>query len=233
MRGLRGGPGLLALISLFAHTAPATVTMAAGTKLFTVTPCRVLDTRTGSPLLANTVRTFAVSGGCGISSSAVSVAANVTIVGPSAAGALVVYPTGSRIPATSTLNFSPGATRANNAHIVLGPGGTADFILAAAGGATAHLLVDVLGYYGTGQPGFGIGGATVRQRNNNTGPDTGTLTTNAVSTTTGSLILSSIARGNWANAPSAPSDNQSNAYSVSWSNVDTNEGAQIYTIALQ
>jgi len=43
----------------------------------------VLDTRTGSPLLANNVRTVAVTGACGIPSSAVSVAANVTVVGPS------------------------------------------------------------------------------------------------------------------------------------------------------
>jgi hypothetical protein len=212
MRGFRGGPGLLALISVCAWSAPATVAVAASTKLFTVTPCRVLDTRTGSPLLANNARTVLVAGTCGIPSVAVAVVANVTVVGPSAAGALIVYPKGTGVPGTSTLNFSPGATRANNAHVPLSSDGYVNFLLAAAGGATTHLLVDVVGYYGDTP--FAIGGATVMQHNNDTGTDTGTLTSSAVSTTTGSLILSSIARGIWANAPTPPTDNQSNTYSI-------------------
>jgi hypothetical protein len=214
MRRQGGGPGLLALVSLSAYSAVASGTVAAATKLSTVTPCRAVDTRTGSPLVANTARAFALSGACGILSSAVSVAANVTIVGPAAAGALIVYPAGSSNPGTSTLNFSAGATRANNAQILLGPSGAANFLLASSVGATAHLLVDVLGYYGTGQPGVAIGGATARQHNNNTGSATGTLTSSPVSTMTGSLLLCSIARGIWANAPTPPSDNQSNAYSI-------------------
>ena len=155
-----------------------------------------------------------MTGGCGIPSSAASVVANLTIVGPSAAGALVVYPTGSSTPGTSTLNFRVGATRANNAQVLLSPGGSADFLLAAAGGASANLLVDVVGYFSNNPSAFDIGAATVSQHFNNTGPATGTLTTKAVSTTTGSLLLASIARGAWANSPSAPSDNQSNAYSI-------------------
>jgi hypothetical protein len=155
-----------------------------------------------------------VTGGCGIPASAASVVANLTIVGPSAAGALVVYPAGSSVPSTSTLNFRAGATRANNAQVLLGPGGSADFLLAAASGASANLLVDVVGYFSNNPTVFDIGGATVSQHLNNTGPATGTLTTKAISTTTGSLFLSSIARGVWANAPSAPTDNQANAYSI-------------------
>jgi hypothetical protein len=213
MNGLRGGPCLLAFVS-FCVCAGAAANVAAGTRLFTVTPCRLLDTRVGSPLLANNALTVSLASSCGVPSNAASIAANVTIVGPSGPGALVVHPTGSGTPLASTLNFSVGATRANNAHIVLGSGGAADFILAASSGATAHLLVDVVGYYANPQTEFAIGGAVVRQRFFNTGPDSGTLTSSAVSTTTGSLFLSSIARGIWANAPVAPSDNQGNSYSI-------------------
>jgi hypothetical protein len=217
MRGHRGGSGLLVLFSIFTCWAPSTMARAANTKLFTVTPCRVLDTRAGSPLVANIARVVAVAGACAIPSNAESVVANVTIVGPSANGSLVVYPTGSSIPGTSTLNFAAGATRANNAQILLGSAGSANFVLGAPAGATANLLVDVLGYFGGGtQAPLAIGGATVKQHINLSGPGTGTLTSNPVSTTTGSLLLCSIARGAWASAgaPIGPTDSQSNAYSI-------------------
>jgi hypothetical protein len=211
-------PGVLALISFFSGGGPTTMAWAASTKLFTVAPCRVLDTRTGSPLVANIARVVAMAGAaCGIPVGAQSVVANVTVVGPSANGSLVVYPAGSSIPGTSTLNFSAGATRANNAQILLGASGSANFVLGAPAGATANLLVDVLGYFGGGtQSPFAIGGATVKQRINLARPDTGTLISNAVATTTGSLLLCSIARGVWtsAGAPVGPADNQANAYSI-------------------
>jgi hypothetical protein len=214
MRALRRGPGLLAVLSTLAGSVPGAAVLAAGAPLFTVTPCRLVDTRTGSPLLANTPRTYSLRSGCAISPTAVSIVANLTVVGPTAPGALVVHPTGASNPGTSTLNFTAGAIRANNAHLLLDTGGSATFTLAASTGATAHLLVDVVGYYASSASPFSIGGATVRQRINATGPNTGTLTSSAVSTLTGSLFLSSIARGMWANAPTAPTDNQSNVYSI-------------------
>ena len=215
-RALRPGPVLRVLLLFFASSSPATVALAAGAPLFTVTPCRLVDTRTGSPLLANTPRTFALTGACGVAGAAQSIVANLTVVGPTAPGALVVHPTGGSTPGTSTLNFSAGATRANNAHVLLGGGGSATFILAASGGSTTHLLVDVVGYYGTATSPFAIGGATVRQRINDTGAGTGTWTSSPVSTTSGSLFLSSIARGVWANAPAPipPTDNQANTYAI-------------------
>jgi hypothetical protein len=210
----RGSRGLASAMVGLALAGGAVGLLDAGTALSTVTPCRVLDTRTGSPLAANQPRQIAVTGACGIPSYAVSVVANVTVVGPSAPGALVVYPAGTSVPATSALNFAAGATRANNAQVSLSPGGSANFLLAAQNGALGHLLVDVVGFFGTSPFPFAIGGATVRQHNNLAAPDTGTLTSSPVATTTGSLFLCSIARGIWANAPFPCSDNQGNAYSI-------------------
>jgi hypothetical protein len=187
---------------------------AAAARFFTVTPCRALDTRATTPLLANAARSVPLAGVCGVPPSAATVAANVTIVAPSGAGSLVVFPAGGANPGTSTLNFRAGATRANNAHLVLGQGGAASFLLAGPAGGTAQLLVDVLGYYQGDATSFSIGGAAVVQRFNNAGPANGTLTTSSTATATGSLLLCSIARGAWANAPSGPSDNRSNSYSI-------------------
>jgi hypothetical protein len=55
---------------------------AAADSFYTVTPCRVLDTRTtGSPVQANTPTLFAVGGLCGIPPVASSASFNVTLVG--------------------------------------------------------------------------------------------------------------------------------------------------------
>jgi hypothetical protein len=54
-----------------------------------------------------------------------------------------VWPDGSPRPATSTINFSTGQDRANNAAVPLGASGALR-VLAAAG---THLVIDVTGYF--------------------------------------------------------------------------------------
>jgi hypothetical protein len=115
-----------------------------------VTPCRLLDTRiTARPMAANTYRTFKATGACGIPADARSVAINVTAVNPGAVGHYRVYPAGSSIPLASTINFAPGRTRANSAVIPLGPRGqiTVRCDMAAGSTASAHLVIDVGGYF--------------------------------------------------------------------------------------
>jgi hypothetical protein len=122
-----------------------------GNSFFTVTPCRVLDTRSpngplgGPALSAGGARTFVIAGQCGIPSSARSVSVNVTITGPTSGGFLTIYPAGAPIPPTSTINFAAGQTRANNAVLSLGPAGD---ITAASGqsSGTVHFILDVTGY---------------------------------------------------------------------------------------
>jgi hypothetical protein len=89
-------------------------------------------------------RTFALAGVCGVPPDAVSAALNVTVTQPSAAGDLRLYPAGSPLPGTSTINFGAGQTRANNA--ILSLGGGAVTVHNDAGGAV-HVIVDVTGYF--------------------------------------------------------------------------------------
>ncbi|MCC6997484.1 MAG: hypothetical protein IT370_22905 [Deltaproteobacteria bacterium] len=57
-----------------------------------------------------------------------------------------------------------------------------------------------------------VGAAALAQRAYMQAPATGTLTTAAVTTRTGSTLLVSLARGTWAAAPDAPTDGMSNGY---------------------
>ena len=115
-------------------------------------PCRLLDTRNssgplgGPALAANTTRTFVAFNQCGIPATARSVSANVTITAPSDAGALTLYPAGIPVPGTSTINYRPGQTRANNAILTLGAAGDFNIYCGQASG-TVHFIVDISGYF--------------------------------------------------------------------------------------
>jgi hypothetical protein len=119
---------------------------------FSVTPCRVLDTRGpagdygGPALVAGQSRAFTLAGRCGIPASATAVAVNLTVTQPSAQGNLRLYPAGAALPNTSSLNYVSGQTRANNAIVGLGPAG-ALAIRCSQGAGTAHVVLDVTGYF--------------------------------------------------------------------------------------
>ena len=119
---------------------------------FTVVPCRVVDTRNspgpygGPALAAGSWRSFTLVGLCGIPPTAAAVAANLTVVSPTAAGHLTLYPGGIPAPAASTINFSPGRTRANNAVLLLGLTGDLGVLNGMASGST-HFVLDVVGYF--------------------------------------------------------------------------------------
>ncbi len=112
----------------------------------TLPPCRVFDTRNTSSLASSTSRTFTVAGACGVPAGAQAVAANLTAIGATGNGRVVVYPAGPDVPATSSLNFQAGVTRANNAVIGLTVG-QVDALATVVGGGTVHLALDVTGYY--------------------------------------------------------------------------------------
>jgi hypothetical protein len=118
---------------------------------YTVTPCRVFDSRDvslGGPsaLIAGSVTPVSVVGRCGIPSDATAVALNVTVTAPTGQGHLTLFPSGSAVPLVSTVNYVTGQTRANNAIMPLGSSGAVDVLIGQATGAV-HVIVDVSGYF--------------------------------------------------------------------------------------
>jgi hypothetical protein len=90
------------------------------TSFYTLTPCRVLDTRDpagpwgGPALAASATRVFTIAGRCNVPPTAKSISVNVTVTQPTAPGHLILFPGGTP-PGVSMINFQPGQTRANNA----------------------------------------------------------------------------------------------------------------------
>jgi hypothetical protein len=115
-----------------------------------LTPARILDTRSGigghnSPVGAWQSISVPVVGQGGVPSSGVAaVVLNLTVTNPSAAGYATVYPSGSPLPSSSSLNFGRAQTRANLVQVPVGNGGDASIYLA---GASADVIADVTGYY--------------------------------------------------------------------------------------
>ena len=127
-----------------------------------ITPCRIVDTRglgfagqAGPPALsANVPRAFQVTGTvtgiptqCGIPAGADAASFQFTIVTPSSDGNLIAWP-GGPAPSVSVLNWPAGTVALGNGTIVpVSLGGAVTVQVNAPGGATAHLVVDVNGYF--------------------------------------------------------------------------------------
>lgn len=126
---------------------PAAIPASPGAlRLFTVTPCRVADTRVSSPLAANTLRLFQISGVCGIPPTARAVVFNVTMTQPSSLGDVRLFRGGASPPLASTANFRAGQTRANNTVIPLSALGDIGIQCDMSSGSV-HAILDVSGYF--------------------------------------------------------------------------------------
>jgi len=120
--------------------------------LYTVSPCRVFDTRlvgaqtTGVPLTCGMTYDFTMVGGtCGVPSGARAISLNTAVVTPTAQGGLLLFASGLPVPLTSTLNYVKGLTVANNAVASLGAGGKLS--VRCTGSGTTHVILDVNGYF--------------------------------------------------------------------------------------
>jgi len=157
--GLPSGPYTVSLVvqnsagTVASLPAPVAITADSGLGFYTIAPCRAIDTRGGSALTTNSAITIPVAGigaiACGIPATARAVAINVTVVSPTTAGLVTVYPGNYPLPPVSTLNFAAGQTRANNAVLALSSDGTGSLAAMAflSGGGSVHLLIDVDGYF--------------------------------------------------------------------------------------
>lgn len=136
-----------------ANVATAVIQVMPEGDFYTVTPCRLLDTRSqedgAAPVPSGTDRILDVVAvtRCGVSPLAHAVALNVTVIQTTASGRVTVYPADQSLPPTSTLNFPVGVTRANNTLIMLSPDDRIKLRPVLNGGGSVHLVVDVTGFF--------------------------------------------------------------------------------------
>ena len=133
---------------------PPVATSAGNLSFYTLAPCRVLDTRNpygpyGGPALAPGLsRVVKAAGVCGIPATAKALAVNVTVVSPPGGGHLTFFPGNVTPPGTSTINFSAGQVRANNAVLMLASSGSGTLgIQCNSPTGPVHAIVDVNGYF--------------------------------------------------------------------------------------
>ncbi len=132
-----------------------------------ITPCRVVDTRSGGgsfgapDLMGGTMRSFPIlSSPCGIPAKALAYSLNITVVPVNGLEYLTIWPTGQAQPLASTLNAPNQQIVANAAIVPAGSGGAVTVYVS----DETNLIVDVDGYLiagATGTPGAtGATGAT-------------------------------------------------------------------------
>jgi hypothetical protein len=115
---------------------------------YTVTPCRLLDSRVQAPgaLQAGETRAITAVGSCEIPTDAVALALNIPVTQPTAQGNLRLYPSGQPRPLVSTINYSAAQTQANNAAAGLSASGSLSVYCSQSPGSV-HLIVDVNGFF--------------------------------------------------------------------------------------
>ena len=148
----------LGLGAAFALLLNAATASAAGPyQLYTVTPCRVVDTRNpvgprGGPALAGSAtRSFPVTGTpCGIPSTAKAVVFNVAVVAPTGSGNLRIWPYNTPMPLVANINFNAGEPAIANgaiAALTSDPTANISIYLATGTGTNANLVLDITGYF--------------------------------------------------------------------------------------
>jgi hypothetical protein len=113
-----------------------------GLSLYTVTPCRVLDTRTGSGPFDGLLAVPVQASACAPPSTARIYVLNATVVPVTPLGYLTLWGAGASQPNVSTLNASDGAITSNMA-IVPAVNGKID----AYASSSTNLLLDLSGYF--------------------------------------------------------------------------------------
>jgi fimbrial isopeptide formation D2 family protein len=111
---------------------------------YTLTPCRLLDTRDPTGTFGE--RVFPLADRCSIPSTARAVSVNLTVTQPTSVGNVRLYPGRSPMPTVSSINYSANQTRANNAIVPLNGLGEVAIRCSQASG-TAHVILDVNGYF--------------------------------------------------------------------------------------
>ncbi len=117
---------------------------------FTISPCRVLDTRNvgaGGALAGTSTRVVQVTGICTVPSTAKAISANVSVVTAGGAGFFGAFPGNGFPVGTTIMSFGSGQTRTNNAVILLATDGTGTALFQNGATQAAHLVLDVNGFF--------------------------------------------------------------------------------------
>jgi hypothetical protein len=147
------GAGRSGTITVAGNVIPLAQAGTASAGFYILTPCRVFDTRGadgpygGPALQPGAVRSVHVTGVCGITANADSIALNVTVVSPTVGGYITVYPGPATNPPpnVSTLNYQPGWIRATNTIVHVAADGSINVYNA--GSTAVHFFVDVTGQF--------------------------------------------------------------------------------------
>ena len=113
-----------------------------GLSLYTLEPCRILDTRLANGVFSGTLPVDAVQSPCGLPGTAGSLVLNATVLPQPTLGYLKLWPNGQPRPVASTLNAVDGAVTSNMAVTPISNG----FVDAFASDPT-QLLLDVSSYF--------------------------------------------------------------------------------------
>ena len=117
-----------------------------------VRPRRIADTRERIVFARGAgpgeVAVLPVAGVGDVPADASAVVLNVTVTEPSKAGYLTVWPTGTAMPPTSSVNWQRGETVPNLVVASIGTGGSVSMFNSA---GSSHLVVDVFGYFAPGR----------------------------------------------------------------------------------
>jgi len=140
------------IVDVVGYYTPST-----GAGFTSMQPTRVLDSRPAfqvgpfnTPWAAGTSREVTVAGGStGVPVDAEAVALNVTVTQTTAVSYLSIWPTGQAQPTVSSLNWTSGWTIPNAVTVKVGTGGKINLYNNL---GTAHVIVDVVGYF---KPGTG------------------------------------------------------------------------------
>ena len=115
-----------------------------GLSLYTVTPCRVLDSRLpeGTPPFSTTRDINVIASSCGVPGNAQAFVFNATVVPPGLLGFITMWPQGQLQPLAATLNASDGAVTNNMAIVPTTNGSISVFP-----SAPTQLVLDIFGYF--------------------------------------------------------------------------------------
>jgi hypothetical protein len=142
------------LVSLTVLLAGAATPLLADDSFYTVTPCRVFDTRSTSPFPTNIASTFAIAGSCGIPVEASAIACNTTLLPQ---GGISVdlgeypgdqsLPTNTNVVSSNPSNLNPAIAGFSVMTLSNDGQGSVAFLPNSASSGFTDVVFDVTGYF--------------------------------------------------------------------------------------